>query len=558
MKNRSQVGVVISLATVPLWTVLLLSLAGCPAGGAGKSPGAGSAETKAKPVVNKDQETNQEASKAAVAAAEKTTDPVAPAAKEPAASYGEPKRPAIDPIATNGKIFEDWPKPKLALVITGEQNGYIEPCGCTGRENQLGGLARRYSFFEKLKADGWPFVAVDLGGLVDRFGRQAELKYQITSEALGKMGYSAVAFGPKDLRLPATELLSTTAGGADVSPYVSANVNLFDQTQPFRIVEAGGMKIGVTSILGDEYQREINNAELKLTPAEKALTAVLPKLKAAGCDRLILLSHATQKESEALARKFPAFSIVVSAGGAEVPPNVPKKIEGTETLLIEVGAKGKYAIVLGLYDDAKEPLRYQRVPLDSRFADAPEMFALMEAFQGQLEQLGFEDLGIRPKIHPRAKSQGDATGQFVGSAKCGECHKTAYGIWSKSGHAHATEALVKATPQRIHDPECLSCHVTGWNAQEFLPYESGFVSLDATPLLQGNGCENCHGPGGGHVAAEAGKDLVFRDKQRQAMKLTKATVELNVCIKCHDDDNDPHFNGAFAKYWQKIEHKGMK
>ena len=89
--------------------------------------------------------------------------------------------------------------------------------------------------------------------------------------------------------------------------------------------------------------------------------------------------------------------------GAEVPPNLPKRIEGTDTLLIEVGSKGKYAIVLGLYDDAKEPLRYQRVPLDSRFADSPEMLDLMVAFQGQLEQLGFEGLGIRPKIHPRAK-----------------------------------------------------------------------------------------------------------------------------------------------------------
>ena len=100
--------------------------------------------------------------------------------------------------------------------------------------------------------------------------------------------------------------------------------------------------------------------------------------------------------------------------------------------------------------------------------------------------------------------------------------------------------------------------MTGWNAQEFLPYESGYVSLAASAHLQGNGCENCHGPGGAHVAAEAGRDLSLRDKQRQAMRLTQATVELNVCVKCHDDDNIPHFNGNFAKYWQKIEHKGMK
>ena len=106
-------------------------------------------------------------------------------------------------------------------MITGEQNGYIEPCGCTGRENQLGGLSRRYSFFKKLAADGWPTVAVDLGGLVDRFGREAELKYQITSEALRRMGYAAIAFGPKDLRLPATELMRVTyreeAGAARLS-----------------------------------------------------------------------------------------------------------------------------------------------------------------------------------------------------------------------------------------------------------------------------------------------------------------------------------------------------
>ena len=32
--------------------------------------------------------------------------------------------------------FPTWPTPKAALVITGEQLGYFEPCGCTA--NQLG------------------------------------------------------------------------------------------------------------------------------------------------------------------------------------------------------------------------------------------------------------------------------------------------------------------------------------------------------------------------------------------------------------------------------------
>jgi hypothetical protein len=469
----------------------------------------------------------------------------------------ENDRKPVDPVAANGKIFDRWLRPKLAIVLTGEQDGYIEPCGCQGRENQLGGIARRHSLFKQLEADGWPMVAVDLGGLVRSFGRQAEIKFQIIADAMTTMGYDAIGFGPKDLRLPA-EAVVAVAGG-EATAFVSANVNLFDLTQAFRIVEAGGKKVGITAVLGDKLQAEINNDQLTLTSAQTALENVVPKMKAAGCDLLILLAHATPEESQALARQFPDFDVVTTASSAEEPPHELKTVGDRKTLFVEVGHKGKYAIVLGLYDNPIEPWRYQRVPLDSRFADSPDMLKLMVAYQGQLEDLGLEGLGLRPKIHPRAARPGDATGQFVGSATCGECHKTAFGIWSKTKHAQATHSLATATPPRLHDPECLSCHVTGWSPQEYLPYATGFASETETPLLEGNGCENCHGPGGAHVEAEAGKDLVRRDSMRQAMRLTKATVEENLCMKCHDGDNDPHFNHeAFSAYWSKIEHKGMK
>ena len=51
----------------------------------------------------------------------------------------------FDPIKENGPIFVDWPKPKLALVITGNQEGYLEPCGCAGLDRMKGGMSRRYS-----------------------------------------------------------------------------------------------------------------------------------------------------------------------------------------------------------------------------------------------------------------------------------------------------------------------------------------------------------------------------------------------------------------------------
>src|SRR5437773_1800563 len=57
--------------------------------------------------------------------------------------------------------FAAWPKPAVALVITGQMTGYIEPCGCTGLENQKGGLARRHMLIKQLVDEhGWPVISL--------------------------------------------------------------------------------------------------------------------------------------------------------------------------------------------------------------------------------------------------------------------------------------------------------------------------------------------------------------------------------------------------------------
>src|SRR3954453_17602701 len=102
----------------------------------------------------------------------------------------------IDPIAANGVIFENWPKPDVALVFSGEQNGYLEPCGCAGLENQKGGLKRRFTFLKQYREKGWNIVAMDLGGQEVRTGVQAIRKVDFSYAALMKMGYAVVGFGP--------------------------------------------------------------------------------------------------------------------------------------------------------------------------------------------------------------------------------------------------------------------------------------------------------------------------------------------------------------------------
>ncbi len=491
-------------------------------------------------------------------AAELVADNRTTAHAEPAADDGYHARPKVDPIEVNGKYFEGWAKPKLAIVFSGRQDGYLEPCGCAGLDLQKGGMSRRHTFIRELEERGWPVAALDVGGLVRRFGRQAELQFAISAEALKKMGYKAVGFGPDDLRLSAGEVVAAVAGSSpEDTIFVSANVNLFDLTPKTRIIEAGGMKIGVTSVLGKAYQEQINNDEVVITPAEEALAAVVDEL--AACDVRVLLAHATVDETRELAKKFPQFEMVVTSDGRDIPPLEPETIAG-HTRLIEVAPKSMYVVVAGFYDDKQQPIRFQRVALDSRFPDSPAMKNLMATYQDQLRQLGWKELGIKGVPHPLAKDGAKLSGQFAGAQSCKECHPTAFGIWSKTKHAQATETLARLDPPRQFDAECVSCHATGWNAQEYYPFLTGFDGLETTPHLAGNQCENCHGPAAAHVAAENSRNRTKRDEERLALKLTAGQAFENVCIKCHDHDNSPEFNEQSfeAHYWPKVQHKGKK
>ena len=121
--------------------------------------------------------------------------PAAPKELPPPARPTKVTRKPFDPIKEHGEIFVGWKKPKVAIAITGMEHGYIEPCGCAGIERMTGGMSRRYSFFEQLRKEGWPLVALDVGGLARGYGLEAELKFSTLVEGKMKMGYNAVGFG---------------------------------------------------------------------------------------------------------------------------------------------------------------------------------------------------------------------------------------------------------------------------------------------------------------------------------------------------------------------------
>jgi len=470
-------------------------------------------------------------------------------------------------------IWTKWPKPQAALMISGEQHGYFEPCGCTS--NQMGGMARRADLLKRLTDAGWDVRGVDLGGLPRRTVRQAQIKFETSLQALRDLRYVAVGLGPEDLRLQPDFLITQDIPDdtSDGLRFVSANLVFYDSPElgtpvPSRIVEFGGRRVGITSVFSESTNTatfaEGTNTGVTWSDPNAAIEKVLQHFETQQVDFRILLSHCKPDESRQLAESYPQFDAIVMAQGFGDPDPTAEPEKIGETLLLQVGHKGKYVGVLGLYPSEEEsPLRFQLMPLErSEFADTPQMVDHMRDYQQRLqdEQVVVQDGVIG---HPTGAS-------FVGAAKCGECHTEAHAIWEQTPHAHAFESLDPANERegyerlngvpRMHDPECLSCHVTGWNPQEYIRYRSGFLNQEFArteedgalqTLLAGNQCENCHGPGSRHV------ELVEADDLDLARKEVKVTLEQSkaICYSCHDTDNSPDFD--FEKYWAEVEHYGM-
>lgn len=508
---------------------------------------------------------------------------------EPAAAPQAPPKPAaaehVPAKETPAKhvsfgpkpMLEGWKKPALAIVLSGEQHGYMEPCGCS--ITQSGGLSRRADCFRQISQKGWPLTALDLGGLVRKDNEQNKLKFQVMLAALNELGYKAMALGTEELQLEHLTpgfLLSQGAplnDGKSLS-FVNANVEftLFKEAGaapavPTRIVTVAGHKIGVTGIFGKSFKSVLfgiaPDPQISVKDPEAVLPAAIAALKKEQPEFLVLLAHAERDEAVALAKRFPEFQLVVTAGpedGNDTPQHIGK------TLLVEVGQKGKHVAIVGYYPDNKTaPFRFELVDLDKeRFKDTPRMLDHMREYQ-QLLASNYDAV-----LQDLPKSPAPGGDRYAGVESCKECHKKAYDVWKDSGHAHAYESLItgregtKNPIPRNHDPECIACHTTGWEPQQMFRYESGFYSAEKTPHLKGQQCENCHGPAAHHNELEArwkkDEKSVKKDDlvaARHRLKLTVAEAKKTLCYRCHDLDNDPNFSSAtFPKYWEQIAHPG--
>jgi hypothetical protein len=373
----------------------------------------------------------------------------------------------------------------------------------------------------------------------------------------------------------------------------------------------GGVAVGAVAAIGSSLRGEMQTLDNSIkffhggegkNSVEQALTDIGKAAKKAKADAVVNVllyqgkPESAVKEAMQAAEDIKAFRVILcptEESESSEPRAKPIMINNDKTMIVQVGHRGQNVGVVGVFKNNKGELElhYERVPIGEEFEtpagsekDQPilkrlEWYAKEVKAQNFLAKFPKLAHPLQGKLDPIIKKLGPLT--YVGSAACKECHPAEYAVWEKSGHSHAYEALEKKASkpsQRNFDPECIICHTVGFE------YRIGyFGSGKDEPHLRNVGCENCHGPGSLHAAFPKVKELLAEQSPWKAglgdvrlpepAKLLKAAAaptpeERNkiltpaedrlllrvhdVCYKCHDIDNDPHFK--LEQFWPKIYH----
>ncbi|HEV3256160.1 MAG TPA: multiheme c-type cytochrome [Gemmataceae bacterium] len=481
---------------------------------------------------------------------------------------------SADSSASNGtgarapaQLFSNWPTkkdPVLVLLLTGQEHGYIQPCGCS--KPQYGGLERRYNFVHKvLQARGWPVVAVDVGDIAQRNGPQALIKYKYSMEALKRLDYTAVGIGSNEMALPLLDALSQFALDNPKPRTLAANLLKKDDNFPTMLASwqvsnnKAGPKVGVIAAVDTSVAKEVRDPAVSFDTVKRVLPGMLKEVQAQKPELLVLLFQGSEDEAKACAKDFPQFHVILCLTEQEEPSNDAAVVG--QTRIVGVGHKGRHVGLVGVYRTGKAnpafDLHYQRAAIGPEYetpegkdADNP-ILGLLENYTKDVKRLNYLAQYSRTE-HPLQREFPKAT--YVGSEKCKECHEHAYKVWKDSPHSRAYHTLetAKRPSLRQYDGECVVCHVTGFE------HKSGFTDEVKTPLLENNGCENCHGPGSLHVKGNKTAkmlELMNPYKTQPGETAKEKTARENrldtSCQKCHDEDNDNKWK--LAK-WQKIIH----
>ncbi len=419
---------------------------------------------------------------------------------------------------------------EVTLLITGQTNGLLEPCGC---ENVEGGMEARAGFLESFRAENDSFALIDLGEFVDKEVNEINKALGITYlQACNEMGYDFVNLSSADLRF-GYEYLSKISEKVQL-PLLSTSV--LSERSPFWktsiVKEMKGLKIGFLGASSLMQKAGLKIEDFNLSDPTEPLRAEAETLRERDeVDVIVLLACEPPPIVIQWLEDYKGPKIDLAATFEfGIQPQLVK-----DTYLVNVPSKG-YGIGKITLDVEKgkgvTKVDYERVSLKPETYENENMREyLSQAYQRMIQDLGLQ-LERTAVLQNLPEEKEDFAG-YAGATFCMDCHYDQYEQWSQTRHARAFDDLLNQNRHWV--PECVMCHVTGYGNA------GGYISFGRSERLRHVQCETCHGPGQKH-ADDMGTSPIRRGEKKE------------LCVQCHDEKNSPKFDEMYDLYYKKIQH----
>lgn len=361
----------------------------------------------------------------------------------------------------------------LNILFTGEASGELEPCGCTGMKT--GGIAQRSGWIRHFRDQGGKWVLIDGGFASKKSGRQQKMKFKTYRDILKTMEYDFACVTEKE-------------AAEAPKPYM------------------GNFKGKKFAVLRLETEADHKQAQAFLENFAVDLVIVMAK----------------GKTSSQVYGGFPQgdFWRVFLINDAQNPitPFTPHE----KTIVLSAGDRGRYAGVLRFsWKNDTLDWKHEHIAITNEYGAPQKVISILENYKNSVKEARLLDFEIK-----RSTPVG-----YVGTDMCKSCHRKEYRLWlTEQDHSHAFATLQKQNYH--HDPECVKCHVVGYEFAE------GYRNWEESDYLINVGCESCHGPGASHA---------FNPKPGYGK-----TAGEEACTTCHDKDHSPTFN--YREYRKKIRH----
>jgi hypothetical protein len=331
-------------------------------------------------------------------------------------------------------------------------------------------------------------------------------------------------------RLVSANTISETAGVVGPRPFIVREV-------PSR---RPGAKPTRVALIGLTETTPAPPAGFKFIDPVEAVRRTLPDARKQA-NVVIVLAKVSSKEAARIASEAPGIDVIIAGNAVTLEESFTMPVLVGQTLIVftpfetrMLGELRFYAIAQGKFST-----RQRFIALDEQsIAEDPEAKQLVDAATKAESDARTNSKKLLEDWLTTSRaplSVGSATARiespaYASSGACSQCHIAQYMKWSNSAHAHATDPLV-ARPSEF-EAGCADCHGTGSKP-------ASATSKFEIARSQNVQCEQCHGPGGDHVAKPS--------KGYGRIANVQAT-----CASCHTSETSPGFDVQAG--WAKIKH----